>query len=257
MPRVCRLIQTSKIPLPDVRRAALCESVRSVESHDQLRSVFMDAVVGSTFVPDDRKDVLAGLVLDDRWDAVAEAVGAGAASAAVAGPDPATALRTMALAVFSKSRKVSRLPAANRRALGAAIAGTQTRGELMELMLRSLEGAIHIDETSRMLIANDVLEGMFHRLLGPDRFDCDEQLSQSPEVDGVATAAAAGCHTECPVCLEMAPADVGLSGCSHRFCVPCICAWAKGEPTVSCPMCRAVSQTPSADGRVLGTVHSL
>jgi hypothetical protein len=64
VPRVCRLIETSAIPIPAVRRATLCESVRSVATEDELRALFMDAVVGSAFVPDDRKDALALLVLD-------------------------------------------------------------------------------------------------------------------------------------------------------------------------------------------------
>jgi hypothetical protein len=64
VPRVCRLIETSAIPIPAVRRATLCESVRSVATEDELRALFMDAVVGSAFVPDERKDALALLVLD-------------------------------------------------------------------------------------------------------------------------------------------------------------------------------------------------
>jgi hypothetical protein len=64
VPRVCRLIETSAIPIPAVRRATLCESVRSVATEDELRALFMDAVVGSAFVPDERKDALALRVLD-------------------------------------------------------------------------------------------------------------------------------------------------------------------------------------------------
>lgn len=44
----------------------------------------------------------------------------------------------------------------------------------------SLEVAVTLDETSRGLIANDVFDGLYHRLLLPDRFDCDELPRRCP-----------------------------------------------------------------------------
>uniref|UniRef100_A0A7R9VWC3 RING-type domain-containing protein n=1 Tax=Pseudictyota dubia TaxID=2749911 RepID=A0A7R9VWC3_9STRA len=257
------LLRASPIPgLPDVRRAALRESCRVAPDESALKELFLDAVTGSPHVPDGSKNALAEIILCDRWSelpgaALCEFDPLDQRGTNVGRGDPFEEFRSMALSVFTKSRKVSRLPIDRRRELGTAILSTGTREELMEVMMASLEVAQTLDEESRLKIANDVLEGQFHRLLLPDRFDCDEPprrgaaarsegMNPGASVPTVLGAAEEDdCdEEECPICLGARDvANARVLPCGHGFCEECILDWSRAHGCpFPCPVCRAPCQ---------------
>lgn len=233
--RLRTMVTMSRLPLPTVRRLALAETLRHLRTEEEIASVFMDAVQGSPYVDEERKAVLANLVLDRNWSVLA--------SLEECQPRPGFhhrhdidnefyGLRVMASLVFSRSRKLQGLTPEQRQELGMAIAHCQTREQLMDLMLTTFAATPQgvLDEATRTRIVEDTMAQMYHRLLLPDWFDCDERPRLGAE----------DVSMECPVCLESASATVGLSNCTHRFCRPCITRWAKGSLSVGCPMCRAM-----------------
>jgi hypothetical protein len=199
---------------------------------EQVRALFLDAVVGSVYVPDASKGALTEMVLNGEWPALAKAVGA--KEGAPADDDAVGDFRAMALDVFTRSRKVARLPDAHRQRLGAGIAACPSKEALISMMLRTLETAQTLDEPDCARIANDVLDGMFHRLLLPDRFDCNE-------------GPAAGAGADCAICLGVAPSVAeGQLPCGHQFCSLCIGAWSAQHRSghMPCPICRAETPWP-------------
>jgi hypothetical protein len=136
--------------------------------------------------------------------------------------------RDMVLACFSRSRKIAGLPVERRRMLGAAILAQTSIEGLRALALRTLETSQAFDGLARDLVANDIFDNRFDRLLLPDRFDCDAEPSM---------ARALGDRSAPP-----APPATGLP--SPQL-VPC-------QPCASRPLLRSISRSPSRLGGSLG-----
>jgi hypothetical protein len=274
---ITELLRTSRMPIPEVRRAALLESVRACESDMQLLDTFLEALAGSPYMPDFIKQTVMTIAIEGRWNELPAAVLSDVSNYEDAflqddNDDEEVILdsnhqvqflplRSMATAIFTKSRKIKTLPLARRRQLGAAILSTTTKDELMELMLQSLEVAVSLDQTARILIADDVLEERYYRLLLPDRFDCEEVPRQQAEgILPLPTAAVPSTEIsviqyddECPICLDVCCTDSITLNCSHMFCRECIVGWSQQQQqhyaltndqgcSVSCPLCRSVHQ---------------
>lgn len=197
--RLLALLGSAALPLPPPRRIALMESCRQAMDGSELLDMSLEALGDSTYIPADLKDrVMEGIMTGD-WEAVQNIVsGSASGNASTAAPPPSrptsdplprrrTAaatqqpgdessfleFRRMAITIFYASRKIQLLPIAARRQLGSAILRTESREELMDLFLTSLEKAVTLDQDARVKIANDVLERRYYRLLLPDRFDCE------------------------------------------------------------------------------------
>lgn len=273
----------SQAPIPDVRRWALRESIRVARDEESIKSILIDALCGSPYIPEAHKAALGEILVFGMWDQVPKAL----ACPPILPTDPpmdipqnataATAkslleFRQMALAIFTKSRKIARLPAARRIQLGQAICRTRSKEELITLMLTTLEHAMTLEANGRALVANDVLDGHFYKLILEDRFDCTEvprqpqptpqqlQLqshlgsndtqnintddNRSDSSDSTPSAPPIIDEFECPICLGVEIATIDLR-CGHKFCRGCITEWTRGEATFSCPMCRAEIQSSS------------
>lgn len=259
------LLRTSTFPVPQVRRAALRESIRAAPDDRTVTDIFFDAVCGSPYVPDSAKTQLAEVFLSGRWSTDLPTAARCESTALGAGNDDASRgldgdcafrdFRSMAIGIFSKSRKVARLPDSEKRRLGTAILSTANRQELVDLMVCSLETARTLDHEARAKIANDVFEERFYNLLLPDRFDCDESPRQTGEVeeagqgfeqDQYARPSAPVIEEldgwgDCPICLGTSPpSNSDRLPCGHAFCEGCTLDWVArhGNP-FPCPMCRA------------------
>eukprot|EP00040_Diaphanoeca_grandis_P041343 m.262827 g.262827 ORF g.262827 m.262827 type:complete len:346 (-) comp47283_c0_seq1:112-1149(-) len=171
----------STAPIPDVRKWALRESVRTARDDESIKSMLIDTLCGSQYIPEAHKAALGEILVFGLWDQLPKALSC-PPEADVRLPLDAVAakakalyeFRQMALMIFTKSRKIAKLPPARRVQLGHAICRTRSKEELTSLMLASLENAVTLDLQSRGLVANDVLDGCFYKLLREDRFDCDE-----------------------------------------------------------------------------------
>ena len=135
-----------------------------------------------------------------------------------------------------------------------------------------------IDGAARDMVANDIFDSRYDRLLLPDRFDSEEVPRRAARESGVVYvdvgaggvgaegagaegagagggggaagggplqpsapppgAAAAEEDEECPVCLGTSPISARLP-CRHQFCRECIEDWARRSPGAGCPLCRA------------------
>jgi hypothetical protein len=271
--RLLHILTTSRVlrgALPDVRRRVLAETIRGAVTVEAATDILLENVASSPYLPQERKDPLAELTMLQQFDALAVALKCDERLACLAPTTPEEefrALRQMVVAIFTRSRKMQALPAAKRRQLGAAIHTQQTADDIKMLALSALETSQAFDSMGRDLVANDIFDSRYDRLLLPDRFDCDEeprlashvvesaggaatQGARRAEGDGDATAplnsigtSASGLAEEaqdCPVCLGTSPISAQLP-CGHQFCRECIEGWAQRCPaaSVGCPLCRA------------------
>jgi len=268
--RLLNILLTSRVlqaALPDVRRRALAESVREATTVEAATDILLENVASSPFLPQERKDPLAELAMTHQFDALAAALQCDETLSPGASPEHEfAALRQMVVAVFTRSRKMQGLPAAKRRQLGAAIHAQTTADEIKMLALSALQTSEAFDGAARDMVANDILDSRYDRLLLPDRFDCDEaprrvvgresggvyvageggaaQRDRGAEGGGddATTVAAPAEEEECPVCLGTSPISARLP-CGHQFCRGCIEGWAQrcpaGQDRVGCPLCRA------------------
>lgn len=234
------LIRQSPIPIPMLRKAALREAMRVTETEEGLRDIFLEAICGSPYVAEGRKQELADAVFGDRWEELPRLVGLNQSTMTIkmeTTKDQADAdFKYMAAGIFRKSRKIRQLPTWRRRILGSSLLTCTTKDQIIHFMLRALEKARTIDEKARMLVADDVFEGKFHRLLLSDRFDCDDlpRLGNSPNDTSEPPE-------DCIICFG--PYQNGrpttLAVCGHQYCHECIQDWAQrnGDP-FPCPTCR-------------------
>jgi hypothetical protein len=272
--RVLNILLTSRVlraALPDVRRRVLAESVRGATTVEVAMDILLENVASSPYLPQERKDPLAELAMTHQFDALAAVLQCDETLAPVASPEEEfRALRQMVVAVFTRSRKMQGLPAAKRHQLGAAICTQQTADDIKMLALSALQTSQAFDGVARDMVANDILDCRYDRLLLPDRFDCDEEPrrgdgrgrreagggaqatvpSAPPPSAAAGTAAAAAAAAaapteeaqECPVCLGTTPISAQLP-CGHQFCRGCIEDWAQrcpaGQDRAGCPLCRA------------------
>lgn len=155
--------------------------------------------------------------------------------------------QTMTRCILKTSRKIQQgLVLEKKKALFAAVRQSTSKEELTETMLDALRNAKTIDEASRQLIANDVFDGNFHRLLLPDRFDCFER----PRVSITTTTSTAEQERqhederrgeECPICLDLYSSHTELPRfqCHHIFCQDCTDGWINSGYQMDCPICRS------------------
>ena len=243
------LIRQSPIPSPKVRRDALRESCRVVQTEDDLKDLFIDCICGSPYFGETQKQELAHAILLGNWKKLARLVGVNHVDL-----PPSTTTQSqlvwdfkcMAVSIFRTSRKICQLSVARRQQLEGALLACHSREGLTELLLQSLQYAQTLSEHSRILIANDVLEGNFHRLLLEDRFDCDEV----PRLDSMPIPSAP-LHEEpedCIICFGSFQdgQSCTLSSCGHSFCQGCIQEWARihDSSQFPCPVCRGDSTLP-------------
>jgi hypothetical protein len=286
--RLLALVASSALPLPNPRRWALLESCRRAVDASDLLDMVLEAVSDSSHLPADLKDrVVEGLLTGD-WEAVQTLVQGNVVRTASRLPptgDVFLDFRRMAISIFYASRKIQRLPLALRRRIGSAILVSNTREELVDLFLTSLQAASTLDDEARHLIANDVFEGRYYRLLRADRFDCerDADPSTASDTEGIrvreavpvppATVVAPtpgmevehvwideDTTNECPVCLSCLTYPTTLT-CDHVFCRGCLVDWSRNgareshrggtridqvDFQVSCPLCRQPGAIQSA-----------
>lgn len=209
----------------------------AMETQREIVQVFMECMTDSPYIPQDHKNALAVMFLDGNIAALEHAMQVHRSDGAVRPSNPLLNMKAMVTAVFSSSKKIAQLPIARKQQIGMLI---HTAGSLEELREHTLNGLMHsqvIGEESKMLIANDMFDQRYDRLLLPDRFDCEEIPRLHRTADGSSVAAA---DTDCPICLMERQADRELP-CGHSFCGECITGWvqqARGI-TFTCPMCRA------------------
>eukprot|EP00545_Synedropsis_sp_CCMP1620_P003605 CAMPEP_0119003446 /NCGR_PEP_ID=MMETSP1176-20130426/565_1 /TAXON_ID=265551 /ORGANISM="Synedropsis recta cf, Strain CCMP1620" /LENGTH=272 /DNA_ID=CAMNT_0006955049 /DNA_START=18 /DNA_END=836 /DNA_ORIENTATION=+ len=254
---VVELIRQSPMPIPIVRKNAIRESCRSMLTEEGLCDVFLEAVCDSPYLSEGKKQELATVILLGRWHELPKLVGV---RGEIRPPVQCTNwevladFKYMAASIYRKSRKIQQLPVWKRRAIGSALLSCNTREDLIEFLMRSLENAQTLDEHSRQLIANDVLECQFHRLLLKDRFDCDEmpRLETSPDP----SAPCEECE-DCIICFGPFGDSCTTLSCGHAFCRVCIQDWADrlGSP-FPCPLCRENCRLGAADQENDGTTWS-
>ena len=184
------ILLTSRVlraALPDVRRRALAESVREAATAEAAIAILLENVASSPYLPEERKDPLAELAMTHQFDALAAALQCDQALSP--GPTSAEgefrAIRDMVVAVFTRSRKMAALPAARRRELGAAIHAQTTAESIKMLALSALETSQAFDGAARDMVANDIFDSRYDRLLLPDRFDCEEVPRRAARESGV------------------------------------------------------------------------
>ena len=107
--------------------------------------------------------------------------------------------------------------------------------ELKHIALSGLETSNVFDNTSRNLIANDIIDNRYDLLLLHDRFDCDvipRIVTNSDIIENEEDT------NECPICLGASTVDCFLP-CNHAFCRVCIENWSSRNNTQpNCPLCR-------------------
>jgi hypothetical protein len=213
---VVRLIEYTAVPLPDVRRRALMESVRAAGSNPEaIMDMLFDVVSTSPYLDDKDKAELAEAFLRgdmstfSRYNHRCQYSGAGAFTAATNAPllaavdvdmdeqqeydlDAAivdevvfdgelddrhfTGLLEMVRLLFAHSRKLRSLPPERRAQLMLAIQQARSVEHIRQMVLQQLPTALSLDRHERQLVANDILDGRYYNLLLPDRLDCHEPL---------------------------------------------------------------------------------
>ena len=144
--------------LPEVRRLALAETVRASTDEVALQ-VLLENLSTSPFIAEQQRNLLAELVISERWDDLRNALQcSGESCDDQAWRGDFASFRAMVISVFSRSRKVATVDPARRRRLGAAIHATLSIDELKALTFQSLETTTAFDGGGRELVANDVLD---------------------------------------------------------------------------------------------------
>jgi hypothetical protein len=216
--------------LPEVRILCLLNTLQRLD-RDTAVTAFLENMASSPYIPPERKDALAMLVLTNQWEALQQAIGCEADEGETDGDF--LLFRKMVIAVFSRSKVVAKIPEERRRTLGAAIHSQHSIEGLKELAIQALTTSTEFTGEMRDNVANDIFDDRYDRLLLADRFDCEEVTRIGISHAGVETPEES--VQECPVCLGVAVVDVTLP-CQHQFCSDCIREWASRAPT--CPMCR-------------------
>lgn len=249
---ITRMLQESSLAriIPKVRRLAIIESMHG-KSRQDINQIFLECLVDSPYIPNDRKNVLAEAFLNDSYESLSTMLELPPAGGAAAAPDPFIMFRQMVLEIFSSSKVISQLPLERKRQIGALIHRATTIEQLKELTVKCLVESVVVCDESKNLIANDVFDHRYDKLLLPNRFDCDEQprtnfqeRPRTQDQDQEDQEAREDQEDGCPICLMDQPATVTLPcAIQHKFCSPCIRAWAQreiGTSTFKCPLCRAV-----------------
>jgi hypothetical protein len=246
-----QMLRTSPLlqAIPDVRRQALRESVRSASSVEAVTEILLANLTGSPYIPDEVKTKLASLVIEQQWGELGATLQWTPEPSAVALGEAAAFddFRSMVIGVFSRSRRLAVMDYTRRHRLGSAIYQATTRDGLVAIAMGALENAQTLDSAGRERVANDILDGRFDRLLLPDRFDCDERPRhhQRDGADGVPMGMPPESEPdECPVCLGTSLVERRLP-CAHTFCDACITQWAGGRAAFPCPLCRAETSLAS------------
>lgn len=231
--------------LPRVRKVALTETLKRCQSYDVAKQMLVENLAGSPYIPDDKKNELAELVLLEQWEQVRHFLQC-QPNSQTSPPAEFEAYRAMVVEVFSRSQKIAALPEARRYQLGSTIHRMNSVDELKEVAMQSLQSSTTLTDGDRNRIANDILDDRYDLLLLPDRFNCDEQPRQyhqgqnGPVVDDEEDA--------CPICLCTNHVDRRLP-CGHRLCQGCMDQWAlqNGGGEFPCPMCRRPSFCDQAE----------
>jgi len=234
-------LRRTSIPLPEVRKGAFRESLRSAPDENTITDVIMEALHASPSLDDESKEKLVTMYLDGRFSDLSEAVlpppRTGDIAEAHLLPEPFEEFKSMATNIFCKSRKIAHLNRERRMQLGGAILVCRNREQLVDLLMRSLDSAETLDDQARCLIANDVFDERYYRLLLPDRFDCSEAPVRTVSLSAVDDFPR---ELECPVCFECCNESSVELTCSHRFCEQCVSSLSAASLNRSfpCPMCR-------------------
>ena len=234
--------------VPDVRVRALTQSLAHCESYENAVSLLLENLSESPYIPIEKRNPLAELTMTRNFEALRQAVHCDPILPRPpdnhsARQESFHAFREMVVAIFSRSRKMAALPAVRRRHIGAAIHAQRTIEDIKMLALSALETSQAFDSNARYMVANDIFDNRYDRLLLPDRFDCDEipRMHHSPSAKTNGTAEQPIDNEvivhECPVCLGSSPTTIRLP-CGHVFCRSCIVAWT--ERSQECPMCREI-----------------
>jgi hypothetical protein len=197
---------------------------------EQVFDVLLDAVSSSPYLSSEQKQELANAFLDYDIDAIMARYTATATTgtATMEQPPHLTTTTTttiddssnnndaemsdlagtleMLRLLFSHSRKIMGLPDERRRQVSMALFQARTVDQVRHLVLDQLPTALSLDRDERQLVANDILDHRYYRLLLPNRLDCMEPLPRIfDNVMALSHAAAPTTTTtslECPVCLE-------------------------------------------------------
>lgn len=211
------------IPLPDVRLRALVESVRQASDSDEVFDMLLDSASSSPYLSDDQKQQLANAYLSGDMNVESTT------TLPAVEDTPFAGMVEMVWLMMSHSRKLLSLPTDRRRQITLAIHKTQSKEQIIDLVLQQLPTALSLDRDERQLVANDILDHRYYRLLLPNRFDCSEPLPRLGEP--LAT-------TECPICFDECDPSMSqvLQCCGQRFCSTCVNNLTLHSS--DCPLCR-------------------
>jgi len=174
------LIKRTTIPLPHVRRMALIESIRSCCLYTELVDLFLNTTVDSPYLKEEKKGKIARILLSQRWSALPRLLGV------YTMPFDTNSLsippnnksfqdfRAMTLGIFGKSKKLRQLSWKRRRELGQDILALRSQDDILNFLYKSMENSEVLDIDTCSRIAEDVMDGQFHRLLLTNRFDCED-----------------------------------------------------------------------------------
>ena len=170
------MLDSTLLPLSNVRRLALLESCRTAPTVADLVDMSLEALESSSSTSEVKDQILEALVTGD-WETVhtlSSAVSRAPCCSVAPTKDSFGTFRRMAITIFYASRKVQQeLSSEARRSGASAILSTTSREELLDVFLTVLIEAAGLDEETRAKIAHDVCEGRYYRLVLPDRLDCE------------------------------------------------------------------------------------
>lgn len=250
------LLRTSRVPMSEVRLAALRESLREASGEKSLVDAFVCSVSASPNLSMSLIAALVDIASSHQWDCLPGALNCPSLPATqgdggICRPDddsPPTfeEFRSMAALVFSTSRKAWRLPLSRRKGIETAILRASDREELRSLMMHALVAAEGQGDGTRARVDADFAAGRYYNLLLPDRFDCIERPpGGSPVGERVKMGTATGVEDSknCLICMGTSRSEgcAEKLPCGHTFCQSCAYDWAKkhGNP-FPCPVCRAL-----------------
>lgn len=230
------VVRNARIPLPRVRKTAVLESLRCATSIAEITEIFFETTSDSPYLDDRTKQELGELLLSQDWECLRNrAVGEEETSkhdsnATTFRAQQLAEFKEMAIGIMQTSRVVKRLPESRRKEIVRFLLAAQSKPDMVEYLLHSLEQTNILDEATRHRIIHDVLEKRFYRLLLPDRFHCDERPRLSNDQPQ---------QEECVLCFGMYYESIQLD-CGHDFCQPCLQEISKRHDhgPFPCPMCR-------------------
>lgn len=220
-PQVAMALLQNHPSLPDVRRKALVESVRRASDPDQVFDMLLDSASSSPYLSDEQKQEMANAFLSGDLNV-------SSTSTLPTMDAPFHGMVEMVRLMLSTSRKLLSLPMDRRRHITMAVHQTCDEDQLLDLVLQKLPTALSLDRDERQLVANDILDHRYYRLLLPNRFDCNEPLPRIGESQ----------QTECPICFDECDSARShvLQCCGQRFCSSCVSDLTTIHAT--CPLCR-------------------